>query len=134
MGQWLVCRSSLCLFYSNETSGAGEQSCLQRKKRLLGLRVCKGCHRQNRTECGCTPVCMRTFYLALTLPWHSLIAILCEIRFVLSERKIILRYLGQGKGYLRVRDNVSFPRAGSLLMLAPQCALPHAKPLYGHYR
>lgn len=82
MGQWLVCRSSLCLFYSNETSGAGEQSCLQRKKRLLGLRVCKGCHRQNRAECGCTPVCMRTFYLALTLPWHGLIAILCEIRFV----------------------------------------------------
>lgn len=24
MGQWLVCRSSFCLFYSNETSGAGK--------------------------------------------------------------------------------------------------------------
>lgn len=54
---------------------------------------------------------MRTFYLALTLPWHGLIAILCEIRFVLSERIIILRYLGQGRGYLRVREKRIFSQS-----------------------
>lgn len=33
------CRSSLGLFYSNETSGAGERSCSRREKQLLTQRA-----------------------------------------------------------------------------------------------